>query len=261
MFEALQQDPSLIQITIVIILLIAVAVWRQLKEAAMAMAGIYLLYIVFIIISAPASGEKSMDEIQMSSIEELPTIQNEPIIEQPVDSIEEEIDADRTDAENEASEVSIDRSVVAQQVEPKVEEHAAELEISKPQNQNENADINRDHTNPIQVVSMAFGREMVNRELIGGDSIFTLSDSKIYTLTKIRNRNDKKVFFHKWYHEGKLRSKIMMEVGRSYNWRTWSYINVKADMTGDWQVFLADSLNVNYDSLSFKVLDNNFIIR
>ena len=49
MIDTLQQDPSIIQITIVIILLIAAAIWRQLHKAAMAMALIYVIYIVFII--------------------------------------------------------------------------------------------------------------------------------------------------------------------------------------------------------------------
>ena len=66
-------------------------------------------------------------------------------------------------------------------------------------------------------------------------------------------RSGARTLFHEWYHEGKLRSKISMEVGRSYNWRTWSYIEVRPNIVGNWEVFVSDSLGVNYDSLSFQI--------
>ena len=126
-------------------------------------------------------------------------------------------------------------------------------EIEKPISQIENVIKPEQNITPINVISMEFGKELVNRELVGVDSVFYLSDDRIYALSKIQNRSGARTLFHEWYHEGKLRSKISMEVGRSYNWRTWSYIEVRPNIVGNWEVFVSDSLGVNYDSLSFQV--------
>ncbi len=220
MIDVIIQDPSLIQITIVLILLIAVAIWRQLHKAALVMVGVYLLYIVFIIVSATPALDKPIEKNQFSSSEKLTTTSEEYILS-------------------------------TQDVEVNYE--APSNEIEKPISQIENVIKPEEKITPINVISMEFGKELVNPELLGVDSVFYLSDDRIYALSKIQNRSGARTLFHEWYHEGKLRSKISMEVGRSYNWRTWSYIEVRPNIVGNWEVIVSDSLGVNYDSLSFQV--------
>jgi len=89
--------------------------------------------------------------------------------------------------------------------------------------------------------------------LIDIDSTFYTDDERIYCLTNIQNQNNDTVIFHNWYRNNKLLSKIRMEIGRSYNWRTWSYINVNNKRAGDWKIVVTDSLNVRHDSLFFNI--------
>mgnify|MGYP003331093239 CR=1 FL=1 len=80
------------------------------------------------------------------------------------------------------------------------------------------------------------------------------SDPKVRSAkAMVVNQNNGKVIFHNWYRNNKLMSKIRMEIGWSYNWRTWSYINVNNDRTGNWKIVVTDSLNVRYDSLFFNI--------
>ena len=108
-------------------------------------------------------------------------------------------------------------------------------------------------TNPIEIKYFKLGRNLQNKELISIDSIFYTDDERIYCMTKIQNQNNGKVIFHNWYKDNKLISKIRMEIGWSYNWRTWSYINVNTRRTGNWKVVISDTLETRYDSLSFKI--------
>ena len=108
---------------------------------------------------------------------------------------------------------------------------------------------------PITVLNIATGSNIVNRSIEIPDSVFSLDIERIYCLTNIRNWNDTKTIYHKWYQKGKLRSLIRMDIGRSFNWRTWSYISVYPERVGDWKVVVEDSLGVRYDSLSFKIMN------
>ena len=251
MIDAIIQDPSLIQITVMFILLIAVAIWRQLHKAALVMVGIYLLYIVFIIVAATPALDNPIEKNQFSSSEKLTTIHDEPKDGEINTIIEKEVGNDELKIAPEKLETSDEYILSTQDVE--VSDEARLNEIEKPISQIENVIKLKENITPINVISMEFGKELVNRELLGVDSVFYLSDHRIYALSKIQNRSGARTLFHEWYHEGKLRSKISMEVGRSYNWRTWSYIEVRPNIVGNWEVFVSDSLGVNYDSLSFQV--------
>lgn len=55
---------------------------------------------------------------------------------------------------------------------------------------------------------------------------------------------------------GRLRSKIKLELGRSYLWRTWSYITIKGQKAGNWQIVVEDTSGIRYDSLSFQIVDS-----
>ena len=51
MFEALIKDPTILEITIVLVVLLAIAFWQNLKQFAAILGGIYFIYIIFIISS------------------------------------------------------------------------------------------------------------------------------------------------------------------------------------------------------------------
>ena len=108
----------------------------------------------------------------------------------------------------------------------------------------------------ISVLSMTVGTGIIKRRIDNSDSLFSVDTKRIYCLTGIHNQNDSKVIYHKWYQEGRLRSKIKLELGRSYLWRTWSYITIKGQKTGNWQIVVEDTSGIRYDSLSFQIVDS-----
>jgi len=110
---------------------------------------------------------------------------------------------------------------------------------------------------PIKVLNISFGTRIENRELEGKNRTFTTDTNRIYCLSGIQNRRSDTKLFHKWYHEGELKSKILLNVGKSFNWRTWSYINVYENRLGEWYVVVEDTLGVRHDSLSFTISSSN----
>ena len=65
MFEALIKDPTILEITIVLVVLLAIAFWQNLKQFAAILGGIYFLYIIFIISSYENNLESQIIEENM----------------------------------------------------------------------------------------------------------------------------------------------------------------------------------------------------
>ena len=57
MFEALINDPTIFEVTIVLILLMSIAIWQKIKQFAAILGGIYLFYLLFIIFSYEPTGK------------------------------------------------------------------------------------------------------------------------------------------------------------------------------------------------------------
>ena len=108
---------------------------------------------------------------------------------------------------------------------------------------------------PFKVLNMKTGTSVINRSIVNEKTAFTTDVDRVYFLSGVQNKNDSKVLFHKWYHKGMLKSKIKMESKKSYNWRSWSYITVNPQKTGDWRVVIEDQGGTRYDSLSFVIND------
>ena len=50
MFDIITHNPGLIEITIVLLILVSIAIWQKLHQAALVMGGVYIVYILYIII-------------------------------------------------------------------------------------------------------------------------------------------------------------------------------------------------------------------
>ena len=238
MFDLITHNPGLMAITIVLLILVSIAIWQKLHQAALAMGGVYIVYILYIIIlpeDSPAIQSSNLD----SSVEQeniIPQIIDDftnliPNIDDvgQVDTSSESVDADEVIIQN------IDSTIgFKQKYEP---------EIDNPESK-------------ISVLSMTVGTGIINRRIENPDSLFSVDTKRIYCLTGINNKNDSKVIYHKWYQEGRLRSKVKLELERSNLWRTWSYITIKGQKTGNWQIVVEDTSGIRYDSLSFQIVDN-----
>ena len=238
MFNVFTDHPGLLEITIVLSLLVGIAIWQKLRQAALVMGGIYIVYILYIFIlpkDAPIIPSSNLD----SSVEQeifIPQIipDSTNLISTiddvgKVDTLSESVDSDEVMIQ------TIDSTIGFKQI--------YEPEIDNPESK-------------ISVLSMTVGTGIINRRIENPDSLFSVDTKKIYCLTGIHNQNDSKVIYHKWFQDGILRSKIALNIGRSYQWRTWSYISINKQKIGEWKIFVEDSSGVRYDSLSFQIVDS-----
>ena len=238
MFNVFTDHPGLLEITIVLSLLVGIAIWQKLRQAALVMGGIYIVYILYIFIlpkDAPIIPPSNLDssveqeifipQIIADSTNLISTIDDVG----KVDTLSESVDSDEVMIQ------TIDSTIGFKQI--------YEPEIDNPESK-------------ISVLSMTVGTGIINRRIENPDSLFSVDTKKIYCLTGIHNQNDSKVIYHKWFQDGILRSKIAQNIGRSYQWRTWSYISINKQKIGKWKIIVEDSSGVRYDSLSFLIVDS-----
>jgi len=239
MFEAIKNDPAIFEITIILLILVGVAIWQNLNRAAMVMGGVYIFYLLFISFkSATPTITDDIKKLQERKFSALDTSKqhNTMIIE------ENETRGDTHSSEEIIAETSpVKQTTTIEEKENQIVDQALDNVIQE---------------NPMELLMIALGTNVVNRRIENPDSLFSFNVEKIYCLTGIRNQNDSNTIFHKWYQGGILRSKITLEMGRSYNWRTWSYITVNKHRVGNWKVVVEDALGVRYDSLSFQITNN-----
>ena len=246
MFDELQQNQALLEITIIFILLVGIAIWQQLKLASVIMSGIYFSYLFFNIFDPM---DRNLEFNEISHLDNQTNIIIETIdeleLKDSIDIKEDEpiIEEIKTVLINEKSNVDSEMFIS----ENLKDNHLAEFGNLKTQQ------ILKE--NIMKVVSFELGRNMIDRQLIDLDSTFYISDKRIYCMTKIQNQNNGKIIFHEWYNNDVLFAKVKMQIGWSYNWHTWSYINVTPELEGMWKIIVTDTLNIRYDSLSFNIKD------
>ena len=238
MFDMITHNPGLIEITIVLFILVSIAIWQKLYQAALVMGGVYIIYILYITISPKDASTIASTNLDSSVEQEIiiPQIKDDSTnlisnIDEigKIDTLSESVDADEVMIQTNDSTIRF-------------------IKINKPEIDNPESKI--------AVLSMRVGTGIINRQIENPDSLFSVDTKRIYCLTGIHNQNDSKVIYHKWYQEGRLRSKIKLELGRSYLWRTWSYITIKGQKSGNWQIVVEDTSGIRYDSLSFKIVDS-----
>ena len=110
------------------------------------------------------------------------------------------------------------------------------------------------NSSSIKVLNMDTGTQVKNRRIMKPDSVFTLKSNRVYFLSGIQNKIDSTIIYHKWYFSGNLMSKIKMNSGRSFNWRSWSYITTSSQKIGRWKVVVEDNFGTRHDSLFFNII-------
>ena len=249
MYDTLYNDPALLEITIVLLILVAIAIWQKLYRTALVMCIVFVFYLLFIILTS-----KPVHEIVETEAED---IHDEIVKDAKVDKITIKEFLDSTEISTKDNEPTILVEIPETLGIKKISDDKItvdKIEKTDVPIVEDTLSVGAMEEEPIIVLNIATGANLVNRSIEKPDSVFSLDSEKIYCLTHIRNWNHSKTIYHKWYQEGELRSKISLEIGRSFNWRTWSYITVYAERVGDWKVIVEDSLGVRYDSLSFKII-------
>jgi hypothetical protein len=251
MYDILYNDPALFEITIVLLILVGIAIWQKLYRTASVMCAVFIFYLIFVILTSESVHE---------------------IVETEADGIHDELVKNENVIKIAIQEISDSTIKETKNYEPDLKANIPEIPVIKKILDNKITIVKIEKTDvpiiedtlsadsikeePITVLNIAIGSNIVNRSIEIPDSVFNLDIERIYCLTNIRNWNDDKTIYHKWYQEGELKSLIIMDIGRSFNWRTWSYISVYPERVGDWKVVVEDSLGVRYDSLSFKIMND-----
>ena len=251
MYDILYNDPALFEITIVLLILVGIAIWQKLYRTASVMCAVFIFYLIFIILTSESVHE--IVETETNDIHD-EIVKNEKVdkiaIQEISDSTIKEIKNYEPDLKAKIPEIQAIKKILDNKISV-VKIEKTDLPIVE-----DTLSAGIIEEEPITVLNIAIGSNIVNRSIEIPDSVFNLDIERIYCLTNIRNWNDAKTIYHKWYHEGELRSIINLEIGRSFNWRTWSYITVYPERVGDWKVVVEDSLGVRYDSLSFKIMND-----
>ena len=227
MLEALINDQTIFEVTLVLVVLLSIAFWQNLKQFAAILGGIYFIYIIFIISFYEKNPEPQIVEENIVSI------------------INDQIDS-----------VILDKKVIIETDTSKKVIDVVNNIISENKLDIKPKSISNDEQ-PINVLNITFGTGVINRKIEKESRSFTTKTNRIYCLSGIQNRKTDTKIFHKWYHDGKLKSKILLNVGKSFNWRTWSYINVYENRVGEWIVVVEDTVGVRLDSLSFSINSSN----
>ena len=236
MIISIFSDISFIIITILLIVFISIAFWQKLKDAAIGICTVYIIFILYLF-SNNNTNQNQYEKIEIESIASEINI-NEEI--KNLNSAERINEIDTLDIDNIIDEIvkKLSRST----------KKKSWISNSKSSNAN---------LLPLKLLKIEIGDNVAARNIEGKSNIFTLDNSRVYCLTGIENRNEQSaIIYHKWYMGDSLESNIMINVGKSYNWRSWSYINIAEDRIGQWKVVVEDFSKNRIDSLQFSIVNN-----
>ena len=245
MFRPIIIDPVALQITFVVAILFAISIWQKLRTAAGIVIAVYAIYMISFI--SANSKLKTSQPIRLASHD----------YNKKPDKLDMALKLNHSEeSENVKAERTIDTNIDENFFGPSISDDIKiKNEIKATPIANEKNVLSKDI--PFKVLKMKTGTSVSNRSIVDEKSAFTTDVERVYFLSGVQNQNESKILFHKWYHKGRLKSKIKMESRKSYNWRSWSYITVNPQKVGDWQVVIEDQGGIRYDSLSFVINDYN----
>ena len=245
MFRPIIIDPVALQITFVVAILLAISIWQKLRTAAGIVIAVYAIYMISFI--SANSKLKTSQPIRLATHQ----------YSKKPDKLDIALKLNHSDeSEIVKAERIMDTNIDGNLSGPSVtDDFNVKKEIIATPIANEKNVISKDI--PFKVLKMKTGTSVSNRSIVDEKSAFTTDVERVYFLSGVQNQNESKILFHKWYHKGRLKSKIKMESRKSYNWRSWSYITVNPQKVGDWQVVIEDQGGMRYDSLSFVINDYN----
>ncbi len=117
----------------------------------------------------------------------------------------------------------------------------------------EEADILEEIQN-LDILTLAIATDIVEKTPIGVSRLFLNDIDALYCYTVVDNASENNKIIHNWKYNEQDFFKSFIVVGDSPNWRCWSRITFKPEMTGDWQVFVTDTLGNQLDSIEFSII-------
>ena len=237
MISLLFSDSTFIIVSLMALVFTIVAISQKLNDAIKGISIVYVIFILYTLSSENTSFKKDQD---ISSINIIDYNETEGY------DLSEDISNPQNNFNNEFDSLNIDELI-----------NDLARKSSNTSNKRSwisSRSLKNNITRPIKLLSIEIGDNVVSRNIEGKRNNFNTDDKRVYCLTRIENTNDfRTTIFHKWYKDLKLESNILINIGKSYNWRSWSYININSDRVGNWKVVIEDSSGFKYDSLEFSI--------
>jgi len=237
MISTLFSDSTFIIVSLMALVFTIVAISQKLNDAIKGISIVYIIFILYSLSSENTSSKKDQDILSINIIDYDKREKNDStkgivsslkILNNELDSLN--IDELINDLSRRSSISSNKKSWISSR------------------------SLKNNARRPIKLLSIEIGDNVVLRNIEGKRKSFNTDDERVYCLTRIENTNDfRTTIFHKWYKDLKLESNIMINIGKSYNWRSWSYININSERVGNWKVVIEDSSGFKYDSLEFFI--------
>lgn len=217
MFDIIN-DPNFLPITIIFVILVLVAIWQKLDKFIYPLSVVYVIYLIFMIISLPSKSE----EILTVPIEKTPEKANIEILK-----LEKKID------------------------EPEVNETIIEV-VEKEET------VKNEEPPDLRVNSLLMCEAMIDtlRKPINIRDSFPISMKRVYCYSGIRNALSRRTILYEWYFQNKFIDSIPIEIGRSVHWRSWTYKTISDSQIGDWHVIIRDQItDTPLDTSFFSITD------
>jgi len=114
-----------------------------------------------------------------------------------------------------------------------------------------------DELQTINIKTLAIATDIVNKEPIGISRLFLSDIDKLFCYTVVNNNLKNSKIIHIWKYNGKEYFNNTIAIGNSPNWRCWSRITIKPEMSGDWQVIVTDTIGTQLESIEFSIIPIN----
>ena len=237
MISTLFSDSTFTIVSLMALVFTIVAISQKLNDAIKGISIVYIIFILYSLSSENTSSKKDQDILSINIIDYDKREKNDSTkgIVSPLKILNNELDS-----------LNIDELINDLSRRSSISSNKKSWISSRS--------LKNNARRPIKLLSIEIGDNVVLRNIEGKRKSFNTDDERVYCLTRIENTNDfRTTIFHKWYKDLKLESNIMINIGKSYNWRSWSYININSERVGNWKVVIEDSSGFKYDSLEFSI--------
>ena len=114
-----------------------------------------------------------------------------------------------------------------------------------------------DEIQKLDILSLAIATDIVQRTPMGVSRLFLNDINALYCFTTVDNTIKNNKIIHNWKYNEQDFYKNFIVVGDSPNWRCWSRITIRPEMTGEWQVIVTDSIGSRLDSIYFSIISTS----
>ncbi len=220
MIDRLIDDPTILPITITLLILVIVAIWQKLDRFILPLAIMYVVYAVF-------TGILKNEDDGIINPAEL--VQNKTEVNE--DSNIVKIVDEAPISETVYIEVE-DQEVVNRDEEP------VQLEL--------------------RVNSLLMCESMIDslRKPVNASRKFPVALKRVYCYSGIQNALSERTILYEWYFQDNYIDTIPIKIGRSVHWRSWTYKTISEAQVGEWFVVLRDEIsNIALDTIYFRIID------